>query len=99
MIRSLCHDHDAAKAAVAQSGLLQQLHAAWRAIVVFPPLLVEALTLLGCVLADSFEARHIVASEGRPPLLIRMTRILFRCAVCFVSRALYEELGCDDCGM
>lgn len=78
MLRSLCLNHDAAKAAIGHSVLLQQLHAAWRSIVVFPPLVVEALALLGCILTDSFEARHMVASEGSPTLLIRMTRILFR---------------------
>jgi hypothetical protein len=78
MLHSLCLNHDAAKAAIGQSVLLQQLHAAWRSIVVFPPLVVEALTLLGCILTDSFEARHMVASEGSPTLLIRMTRTLFR---------------------
>lgn len=79
LLRSLAYDSDDAKAAIAQSGVLPALHGAWRAIVVSPPLALEVLSTLACVLSGSFEARHILATEGRPPLLLRVTRVVFRC--------------------
>ena len=82
LLRSLAYSSDDGKAAIAQSGVLPALHGAWRAIVVSQPLALEALSALACVLSGSFEARHIVATEGRPPLLLRVTRVVFRCGMC-----------------
>jgi hypothetical protein len=80
LLRHLSHGSPPGKSAIAQSGLLEALNAAWRSIVVMDALALEALLLLAGLVADSFDARHILASVGRPPLLLRTIRVIFRCA-------------------
>ena len=64
-----------------QAGLLEALQGAWRALVVQDALALETLHLLGALLANSFDARHALCAVGQQPLLIRIIRVIFRCAL------------------
>ena len=80
LLRHLAHDSPAAKSALADSRFLECLQAAWRAVVVVDGLALEALQLLAALLAESFDARHALCHIGRPPLLLRTIRVIFRYA-------------------
>ena len=101
LLRHLAHSHGPAKAAIAQSSLLDGLRNAWRAIVVQDALALEALHLLAALLADSFDARHALSSLGRPPLLLRTLRVIFRSALglhLHLQPTVSKFAGCDHGG-
>jgi hypothetical protein len=96
LLRHLACGHGIAKTALAQSGLLEALRTAWRAIVVQDALALEALHLLGALLADCFDARHALCAVGRPPLLLRTLRVIFRCVPHDTSAITAPAIGRSD---
>ena len=81
LLRHLARQHSVTKTALVNGGLLDSLREAWRCIIAHETLALDALQMIGTVAADNFDARHALCSSGQSPLLLRVLRIAFRCAL------------------
>ena len=82
LLRAVAHKDSEAMSALAQAGVVETIHAHWNRVCGIAAVLREATLLLSTLVADSFDARHIISTASQPALLVKISRLLHQCATC-----------------